>query len=164
MSKEVESSISYRALSKPGRKVYALLAAEIANGRTGSVAITSADMMAALSVSSSSSVASSVRELKALGLISIAKGKRCIGVYSLATDWQAVTDLDEAKRAASAARLPPKRRPKSRHHVMSKRRKAVEVPAEPEAEPEEQPRVRAVTLPVFPWPTPAGLRLLEESL
>lgn len=167
MTKEVKQSIAFAALSRQGRHVYALLAAEIASRRTESVAITSADMMAALSVSSSSSVASSVRELRALGLISVAKGKRCVGVYSFSTDWQAiVVDLEEAKSTAIAARLPPKGKPKSRHHVTSsKKRRKVEVqPDAVEAEVEREPRVRPVTLPVLPWPSPTGLRLLEERL
>lgn len=164
MRSEVERSISFAALSKPGRKVYALLIAEIASSRNGSVAITSNEMMAALAVSSSSSVASSIRELRGLGLINVAKGKRCVGVYSLSTDWQAIVDLEQAKVTASAARLPPKRKPKSRPHVMSKqRKKPVEVQAEPEEIEEPLPRVRPVSLFKIGWPSERGLKLLAED-
>ncbi len=165
MNTEVEKSVAFSALSKPGRRAYALLAGEIASSRTGSVAITSNEMMGALNLSSSSSVAGSIRELKALGLISVSRGERCIGAYALADGWQAIVDLEQAKATASAARLPPKRKPRTRASV-ERKPKRVEVQADAvEVEAEPAPGgPRPISLPVLPWPTPAGLRLLAETL
>jgi hypothetical protein len=163
MSKEVEASIPFAALSRTTKRIYQVICTEIARSGTGSAPITAAALMTAINSNSTAAIAAASRELRGLKFITTETGNRGVSVFALSDGWQSISDPVAAKRMAAEARATKKRGPLARSHVRS--RKPVEV--EPEAveverEPEQPPRAK-VTLAMLPWPTPAGLRLLAES-
>ena len=71
-------------------------------------------------------------------------------MFSLSSEWQAITDPVDAKRIAAEARVAQKRKPQVRERVRCRR------PVEPdpvEVEREPEPKVRPITLPMLAWPT-----------
>lgn len=158
----VEKSVAYSALGRTTKRVYRVICDEIARSTTGSAPITAATLMAAINSNSTAAIAAATRELRGLGFIVTTIGHRGVSVFELADGWQAITDPVEAKRLAAAARVVEKRKPLTRSHVRTSR-KPVDVPVDTEEPEPEQPRVRAITLPVLAWPSQAGLRLLAEN-
>lgn len=156
---EVEASAAYAELSKFTKRAYRVICAEIDRAGGGSAPVRAADIMAALHSNSTSAIATATRELRALKFVTVTQGRRGASVFALADGWRGL-DPAEAKRLAAEARIVQARGPMARKRA--KTRKSVEVSVV-EAEP-EQPRYRPVTLPFLPWPSPIGLRLLEERL
>lgn len=160
MSKEVEASVPFAALSKATKRVYQIICTEVARSGTGSAPITAAALMAAINSNSTAAIAAATRELRGLGFVTTTKGIRCATVFALSTDWQAITDPATAKAMAAEARVSQKRGPLSRAYSRAKV-KPVE-PVEVEEEPQEPPRV-GITLPVLSWPSERGMALLAEN-
>jgi hypothetical protein len=120
MTDDMRASAAYKALSRVGKRVFDLIAAEIRRQGGGEVAISFNDFAARCSLKRIS-VRYAVKQIVATGLVQIGFGRRRISIFKLAPGWRAL-DTDEATRLVRQA-----------HEVKLPRPQRVAAPRAPKA-------------------------------
>jgi hypothetical protein len=142
-SQVLRSSAAYAALGEGGQRVLKVIEEEV---RRGGSAISLDDLVDATG-SCRSSVRRGIRQVEALGFLTVAMTARHANQFALSDGWREVDTADEAKRLLKLAKLPTPPRART---VPPKRVRPVKVEVEVERPPVE-PQRYAPSLPTLAW-------------